>query len=74
MKAPSQAEIAFNLTSGCSDRDATAQGQSFSSAEGRLPFEPIDPARVESGEPIARGATLSRSPDGRLSIQWPLGV
>src|ERR1700720_420997 len=66
MKTASHAQLDLNLISERLGRATTARGQSFSSAERRLPFDPIDPALVESGEPIARRRTLSRSPDGRL--------
>jgi uncharacterized cupin superfamily protein len=55
------------LLSRRSSPEATARGQSFGSGPQRLSLDAIDPALVESGQPVARGTTLSRSPDGRLS-------
>jgi uncharacterized cupin superfamily protein len=46
---------------------ATPDGQTFNSNRRELPLAPLEPTCVEEGRPVARAATLSRSPDGRLS-------
>ena len=61
------ASASFDSLAACSSTRVVAEGQAFSSERRGLPLDPIDPALIEEGAPVARGVTLSRSADGRLS-------
>lgn len=46
---------------------AMAKSTAFSSSQGDLVSQPIEPSWIRSGAPVARAITLTESPDGLLT-------